>query len=146
VAHSIVEQLERSLEATLRVAEACPDDQRGFYPVPGCMTADEQIEHMAHNFDWVIEPIADTLGITCATDKPGPPLDHLEWSQRRFLDVLSEVPDVGWDRKISYPEGFGMSVARGALVMLEHDAHHRGQLIIYLHLLEVEVPKRWPRS
>ncbi len=146
MAHPIVEQLEHSLEATLRTAQACPADQRGFYPVPGCMTMGEQIAHIAHNFDWVIEPIAETLGIAAAADKPEEPLARLAWSQKRFINILLQVSDDDWSRTVEYPDGFRMPIARGALVMLEHDAHHRGQLIMYLHQLGITIPKRWPKS
>jgi hypothetical protein len=142
----IVDQLKLSMAATLRTAEAFPPEKFDYTPSVGCMAVGEMIDHIAANFDSVAEPIAQILDIVIASDKPEAPLEHLAWSNERFLGVLAQTPNDSWDREIKFPDGFVMTIANAALVMLEHDAHHRGQLITYSHLLGIHFPKRWPRS
>jgi uncharacterized damage-inducible protein DinB len=144
--HPIVDQLERSLEATRRIAEAFPSEKYDYTPSAGCMAVGEMIEHVATNFDWVIGPIAALLGINTAGNIPNTPVEHLGWSSRRFLDVLTQVPNDRWEDIVKYPDGFEMRIASAALVSLEHDVHHRGQLITYSHMLRLHLPKRWPKS
>jgi uncharacterized damage-inducible protein DinB len=135
--------LDKALNATLEVAQAFPDDKFDFWPAPNVRTVAEQIEHLAHNLEYVIAPIAATLGLS----EPGPtqsePIARLEQAVQRVRDVLGRVPNDGWMRSVEYPDGFSLSVLQGALAMLEHDAHHRGQLIVALRILEIEPPARW---
>jgi hypothetical protein len=140
---TVIDQLVLSFDGTLRIAKAFPAENYDYRPAPDCMTAGEQIEHLAHNLDFVIKPVAAALKIDVVTDQPDTPLERLTWSQKRFVEILSQVPDNEWKREIKYPQGFGLTIREGALLMLEHDGHHRGQLIIYLHLLGIEPPKRW---
>jgi hypothetical protein len=144
VAHSIVEYLETALHATLEVAGAFPADKYDFWPAPKMMAVGEQIEHLAENLECVIRPIAAMIGISSVShEHDDTPLPRLEQITTHVADVLAHLPEDAWQQEVSYPGDFVMTPHRAALVMLEHDAHHRGQLIVALRLLGIEPPRRW---
>lgn len=143
MAHPIAEHLERALRATVEVARAFPADKLDFWPAANTMTVGEQIEHVALNLDYAIAPIATTLAIPDAVCPVDGPVAHLTVAVQRVNEILSQIVDDDWAREISLPDGFRMTVMQSALVMLEHDAHHRGQLIVDLRLLGINPPKRW---
>src|SRR3972149_10991553 len=143
VAHPIVDYLETALHATLEVVGAFPADKYDFWPAPGMMAVGEQIEHLAENLEAVIGPIASLAGLTrVSDDHAAGPLSRLEQLTTHVGEVLAHLPDDAWQQEVSYPGDFVMTPHRAALVMLEHDAHHRGQLIVALRLLGIEPPRR----
>lgn len=143
---TIAETLEGALGSTLEIARAFPDDKLDFWPAPNMMTVAEQIEHLAHNLEYVIEPVARLYDLPDASGQPGELVPRLSRAIARVNAVLAAVPDDNWMREVSYPDDFTMSILRAALVMLEHDAHHRGQLIVALRILDIDPPKRWQNS
>lgn len=140
---TIAETLERALGSTLEIARAFPDDKLDFWPAPNMRTVAEQIEHLAHNLEYVVEPVARLYDLVFETSQSSDPVTHLERSVRRVNAVMAAVPDDDWLREAEYPDDFAMSILKAALVMLEHDAHHRGQLIVALRILGIDPPKRW---
>jgi uncharacterized damage-inducible protein DinB len=144
VSHPIAEYLEKALDATVEVARAFPADKYDFWPAPKSMAVGEQIEHLADNLKYMIEPIAAQAAIARAPEAPADdPLSRLERVTARIGEVLAHLPEDAWQQTMSYPGDFTMTPARAALVMLEHDAHHRGQLIVALRLLGIDPPRRW---
>jgi uncharacterized damage-inducible protein DinB len=71
------------------------------------------------------------------------PRERLANSIAQVLDVFRKVGTEGWDTPVVMPGDHTMSIRKVALVLLEHDAHHRGQLIVMLRLLGIDPPKRW---
>lgn len=140
------ELLYRALGATLTVAKALPATAFDTRPAPGMMTVGEIIDHIATDLDYVVEPIASWLQLPSPMTVPKDPVSHLEHANARVREILDKVPYEEWLTDISYPNGLTMSVVRAALVMLEHDAHHRGQLIVVLRSLDIDPPKRWADS
>ena len=142
----ISETLGRALEATLAIARAFPEDRLDFWPAPNMMTVGEQIEHLSHNLESVVEPVAVLLNQDTASPSPSEPVARLERAIRQVNDIMATVPESDWLREAEYPGDFSMSILRAALVILEHDAHHRGQLIVALRMLDIDPPKRWKDS
>jgi len=108
------------------------------------MSVGEQIEHIAFNVEYMVEPIAMHVGIPRAADTTAAELlSRLAANAVRAGEVLSQLSPDQWQQATPYPAGFTMTPLRAALVLLEHDAHHRGQLIVALRLLGIDPPKRW---
>jgi len=143
---AISETLERALGATLDIVHAFPEDKLDFWPAPNMMTVGEQIEHLAHNLEHVLEPVGVLLNQAAGPPVPSGPIPRLERAVHRVNEVMTAIPDGDWLRVADYPGGFSMSILRAALVMLEHDAHHRGQLIVALRMLDIDPPRRWKNS
>ena len=144
MANPIAVYIERSLGATLDVVRAFPEEHHSFWPAPKTMTVAEQIEHLAHNLEYVIAPIPAALGMSVETvSADDGPVARLDKAVQNVRDVLGRIDDSDWEQDISYPGGFSMNVMQAALTILEHDAHHRGQLIVALRTLDIEPPRRW---
>jgi len=143
----IADYLVKALDATLDVARAFPLDKYDFWPTPESMTIGEQITHLADTLDYVIKPIADRTGLRPPLEEIADgPISQLERMTAHVGQVLAQLNGDDWTRIVEYPDGFAMTPERAALVMLEHDAHHRGQLIVALRLLGIGPPKRWKES
>jgi len=143
---TIAETLEQALGATLEVAGAFPDDKLDFWPSPNMKTVTEQIEHLAHNLEYVIEPVARLFDHSAEVSQSSEPIPRLKRAVACVNAVMGAVPDSDWLREVRYPDDLTLTVLKAALVMLEHDAHHRGQLIVALRILDIEPPKRWQSS
>lgn len=139
-----VEYLAKALGATVEIARAFPADKYDFWAAPQSMPVGEQIGHLAINNEYFIAPVAEMLRDTPPPDNSAlDPIVRLERSVSRMTDVLIRVPDDAWNRPLVYPDGYQMTPSRVVLTALEHDAHHRGQLVVALRLLEIDPPKRW---
>lgn len=147
MSHPIPEYLERALEATVEVACAFPADKYDFWPTPQSMTVGEQITHLADTLDYIIRPIAARIAFELDPDDVADgPVSRLERMTTLVGEVLARLSEDNWEQVVEYPDGFAMTPQRAALVMLEHDAHHRGQLIVALRLLGIDPPRRWPQE
>ncbi len=143
---TIAETLERALGSTLEIVRAFPDDKLDFWPSPNMKTVTEQIEHLAHNLEYVVEPVAALCDHAAETSQSSDPVPRLERAVTRVNAVMAAVPEDDWLHDVEYPDGYRMNILQAALVMLEHDAHHRGQLIVALRILGIDPPKRWQSS
>ncbi len=56
------------------------------------------------------------------------------------VDIFSSLNDEDWNRKNPTPAGAPVTAWKWLRSMLEHEIHHRGQIYIYLSLLEVAAP------
>lgn len=146
MAHPIAEHLERALRATVEVARAFPADKLDFWPAANAMTVGEQIDHLTLNLDHMIAPVARLYATQLVIDIGDDPVARLTQAVSRVNDVLCLVRERDWEVEADLPEGDGRSVIQTALIMLEHTAHHRGQLIIALRLLGIDPPPTWPLS
>jgi uncharacterized damage-inducible protein DinB len=144
VTRETVEYLARALDATVAVAQTFPADGYDFWPTPESMTVGEQIDHMADCVQEFFTPMAGKIG------RPLPAIESADTPANRLAsvaawanEVLCQMPEETWTELFRYPDGYEMTPLRAVLTAIEHDAHHRGQLIVALRLLGIEPPKRW---
>ncbi len=145
-----VQELEQEAQATRRVLERVPAGQLGWKPHEKSMSLGQLALHVASLPGNVSEILRET------------PYQVPEFNQAAAGDVAELLPTLdesvskaksaleGWDEAAmgapwTLQDGDRelMSVPRGALVrslMLNHWYHHRGQLGVYLRLLNVPVP------
>lgn len=145
-----IDELTREAETTRRVLERVPQDKLGWKPHVKSMSLGQLALHVAQTPGTVAQLITET---ECEVPQFTQPeaksraelltaLDHsvstakaklegwddagmmTEWKLRRGSKTLMALPRVGMVRSI----------------MLNHWYHHRGQLLVYLRLLDVPVP------
>ena len=147
---------EEMFSRTMKVATLCPRDKLMWTPVPDALTLGQLLRHMhrsEHNrmrlFNGLIEPamyyvlrhgdgeakdLKATLGDVADLDVE---LKALREAHRYTLQTLGGLSD---DDLIQITDWGGKR--RTALefffLMLEHEAHHRGQVAMYLRHLGVE--------
>jgi uncharacterized damage-inducible protein DinB len=156
IAESLVAELEREGKSTERILDRVPQDRLEWRPHPKSMSLGELAWHIA------ILPANAVKGLRegkreVGTSRPGP-REGTEFvaTFRRNLDelkaVLLSTPDEvllterfafvrNSEPVVSFPKlGFIRTV------MMNHSIHHRGQLTVYLRLLDVPVPAMYGTS
>jgi len=67
-------------------------------------------------------------------------LAHFHAMHQETHSILSELSDNDLNRKCITPAGTPVSLWRWLMAMTEHEIHHRGQLYLYLNMLQVITP------
>ncbi|HXJ16612.1 MAG TPA: DinB family protein [Candidatus Polarisedimenticolia bacterium] len=120
---------------------AFPDEALGFRPSPKSRTVLEQMEHQVQSEGrWM----STMLGIDTGDPNPAEKLkrayvEKYRADAARRLAILRAEPDSWWGEPASF---FDVTRSRAWIFTrrINHSAHHRGQLIVYLRLLGVPVP------
>ncbi len=145
-------ELDQEAEATLRVLQRVPRERFAWRPHPRSMTLGELALHVARipadfsrilNADGVDFADVDFAGEgpTAATDLAAELAASLETARRWLAGLDAGRATATWTARAGGQ--FLFAVPRLALVrslMFNHLYHHRGQLCLYLRLLEVPVP------
>jgi uncharacterized damage-inducible protein DinB len=158
VAQPYISELEQEAKSTRRVLERVPADRLDWQPHPKSMTLGQLALHVA-SIPGSIARLGRLDGLDAATanftpaspqsaEELVPALEAAVTEARSFLSDLSdEAASAPW--RLSAGEREVFTVPRLGLVrtiMLNHWYHHRGQLTVYLRLLDVPVPAVYGRS
>jgi uncharacterized damage-inducible protein DinB len=151
-AHTLVAELEREAASTRRVLERVPADRLEWQPHPKSMKLGQLALHIA-TLPGSFARMGRLDGFDAAKAKFTPPspagteeiLSALETSIADARSFLSELDDEAaaapWRFSMGDRELF--TVPRLELLrtlLFNHWYHHRGQLTVYLRLLDVQVP------
>ncbi|HEV3141038.1 MAG TPA: DinB family protein [Vicinamibacterales bacterium] len=146
----LIAEFENEAKTTRRVLERVPNDKLTWRPHPKSMTIGHLALHVAASpgviADWAAK------GVTEFTGQPGPdPATAAEIvaahdkSCAIVKSILEKLGDEGlqgmWEAKAGGKTL--MAMPKAALVralVLNHWYHHRGQLSVYLRLIDVPVP------
>lgn len=149
---AFLQEYENEAKTTRRVLERVPQDKLTWKPHPKSMSLGYLAMHVAHAqgfcASWTLK---DTFDFSDRSDAPGEPstvaqiLAAHDKSVETVKQTLTKVGDAGlqqmWEGKmggqtiITMPKAV---VIRN--IVLNHVYHHRGQLSVYLRLLDVPVP------
>jgi len=141
---AFLEKWENSKNYLIEIAEAMPEDVYDFKPTERQMSFKEQLLHIKGNMEW--------LSTTYFTD--------LKYEKSESLMVMTKVETIielekGFDRVIKIIEKTADEDLKETVeffagpksklqilnLMQDHVTHHRGQLIVYLNLNEINPPK-----
>jgi uncharacterized damage-inducible protein DinB len=145
-------EIEQEAATTRRVLERVPADKLTWKPHPRSMTLGQLAMHVA-TIPGDISRIAqvDDFEVNPANFNPPVPknseeilaaLDASVHTAQEYLCAVTESRALGtWRAKANGKEVMAMPrVAMLRSIMLNHWYHHRGQLSVYLRLLEIPVP------
>ncbi len=143
---------EETFMRTMRVAPLCPRDKLMWAPSPGALTLGQILRHMhraelnrmkvmngeittkdyyrLRHGDSTLEA---TLGEVTDLDEE---LNAMRVAHAYTLETLKKMADADLEKLAPWGKG-EVSRLASILLMVEHDAHHRGQLATYLRLLGV---------
>jgi uncharacterized damage-inducible protein DinB len=155
----LLSEMQEEAATTRRVLERVPSDKLSWKPHPKSMSLGELAFHIANvpgTLPKILQP--DEFRPSPAAFIPASPkgvdeiLATFEQGTRvaeKFLSEMDEGTALGtW--RVKAPDGREiLCVPRAAAVrsiMLNHSYHHRGQLSVYLRLLDVPVPVIYGRS
>lgn len=150
MAGPLIDELTREAETTRRVLERVPEDKLSWKPHAKSMSLGQLALHVAQTPGGVAEFISQPEREAPDFGRPEPAsrqelLSALEESVATAKAKLSSWGDAGLMAEWKMKRGGDtlMALPRIGMVrsiMLNHWYHHRGQLVVYLRLLNVPVP------
>ena len=147
---TILLELEDEAKRTRRVLERLPEDQLGWKPHPRSLSLGQLAIHVAVSQGKLAKVATEDVHQFCPSPFPEAKnrkeiLDTFAESTAQARDILAKMDDATlmatWTGQMNGKTL--MSVPRLGFVrtvMLNHIYHHRGQLSVYLRLLNVAVP------
>ena len=143
-------ELEQEAQATHRILERVPAQRLDWTPHPKSMSLGQLAMHIANLPGAIAEVSRDSFDVNTVIPRPTATsteqvLQTLSGSLARARAILEATDDADllapW--RMMKGEEVIFAITRGELlrsVMLNHWYHHRGQLAVYLRLLDVAVP------
>jgi uncharacterized damage-inducible protein DinB len=148
---TLLAELEQEATTTRRVLDRVPQEHLGWKPHPKSMSLGQLALHIA-TVPGNVAQLASELTIpdppafqqaeAASVSELGPALTASLAQARRLLGGLDDAAMGATWRLLSNGQEL-MAMPRVALlraIMLNHWYHHRGQLVVYLRLLDVPVP------
>ena len=131
---------------TVALAATIPNERVDWSPGCGAMTIGDTLRHLAVTERWLFVEVAraGTSGYVSHGRALGSSLPGiLELLNRNHVDstaILDGFGEDDWQRSIVTPAGATMSAWKWLRAMVEHEAHHRGQLYLMLRLCGIATP------
>jgi uncharacterized damage-inducible protein DinB len=148
---ALIQEFDQECKTTRRVLERVPSDKMGWKPHAKSMSLGQLAMHVAsapaYITGWALQDATEmTGGGTPEAASTADVLAAHDAGVTKTKETLSKIGDAGlgamWTMKM--PDGTTvMTMPKGALVRsiaFNHVYHHRGQLSVYLRLLDVPVP------
>ena len=149
IADRLLPEFEQEMTVTRRVIERVPDDTPDWKPHPKSFS----LAHLAQLVSWMPGWIAQTLTETSldltkgggySVEKTDTLLTMFDENVRAARAAIQKSKDEDYDVKWSLTMGDKVlfTQPRGDVVRqhISHLSHHRGQLTVYLRMLDVPVP------
>jgi len=120
---------------------AFPDSKLEFRPAPKSRSVLEQFEHQVQSEGRWMKMM---LGLD--TGDPNPPqrtkqafIEKYRGDAQKRLAMMRQKPEAWWEEPTAF---FDVTRSRAWVMTrrMTHSSHHRGQLIVYLRLLDIRVP------
>ena len=130
-------------EYTLEFAQAMPEDYYGYTPTKVEMTYREQLKHIAGNMVWLCSSYLDGEKTTIDPTKTGNSKKEvsvmLEKAFGYASQTIASLTEQDLEETVDFFAG-KMTKRRILLLLTDHVTHHRGQLVVYLRLNNIEPP------
>lgn len=141
---AFLEKWENSKHYLIAAAEAMPEEDYDFKPTERQRSFKEQLLHISGNINWL------STSYFSKTEYIKPPVDT-SLSKAEILVQLSEVfnkasftvkstPDDELSTTVDFFAGI-KSKLQILNLLQDHVTHHRGQLVVYLNLKNIEPPQ-----
>src|SRR5512142_1280052 len=137
----LLDTYETEILKIVTIWEAFPESKMNFRPAPKSRTVLEQYEHQVQSEGkWM------TAMMGLNTGDPNPAqrtkqgfLEKYRADAEKRLAMMHEKPESWWEEPTAFLD-VTRSRARIMTRRMTHSSHHRGQLIIYLRVLDIKVP------
>ncbi|MCP5117448.1 MAG: DinB family protein [bacterium] len=157
IVDSILTELEREAVITRRVLERIPEDKLGWKPHEKSFSVGDLAWHIALTPGQSAELAKPDVFVMTSFEQPATPeskgeiLDAFASNIEEAKQYLDTLDDAGagaeWKIIVNGKELVAMPrVEFLRTIMMNHTYHHRGQLSVYLRLLDVPVPSIYGRS
>jgi uncharacterized damage-inducible protein DinB len=133
-------------ERTMRVARCVPADKIDWSYAAGKFTLGDLLRHIAVTERFMFAE--NIQGHTSRYTKHGKELadgkaDVLAFMERlhaESMEIFAKLTDSDLQKKCQNPGGMEITVWKWLRSMAEHEIHHRGQIYLYLGMLDVPTP------
>ena len=150
---AFIQEFDQEAATTRRVLERVPQDRLTWKPHPKSMSLGTLALHVASSpafiAEWAVQDKIEMSGSMEESPEPKTTAEILaahDEGVKKTKDALTAIGDAGMmkDWKLTTKEGatiMGMpKVALVRAIVMNHTYHHRGQLSVYLRLIDVPVP------
>jgi len=159
IAASILPHFDQIVAGTRQHLAAIPNDRLGWRPHDKSWTVGELGSHLANLPGWTMPTLTQDALDVAPVDGDGPPPQPEYGSSEEMVTVFDEVTaaaratiegmtDEGlmgmWTMLVGGEERFSMpkiAVLQGFI--MDHLVHHRGQLTVYLRMLDIPVQQTY---
>lgn len=142
----LVRYFDRVRERTMRVVACIPPEKVNWTYREGKFTFGDLMRHLAAIERWMFaENIAGRPsrypghGRELA-DGYQAAVDYMRRMHVEAMEIFEALTDADLDRKCMTPGGAELAVRKWFRSMIEHESHHRGQLYLYLGILDIPTP------
>ena len=144
---SFIDYYGKIRERTKRLIAVVPPEHIDFAYKPGKFTIGDQIRHIAAIERYMY---GETIsGRRSAYQGCGKELAdgyenimvYFNEMHRQTLEMISSLSDEDLNRKCLTPANSEISIWKWLRAMIEHEIHHRGELYVYLNLLDIKTPQ-----
>jgi len=141
-----LDYLDKVQQRTMRVVPCIPPDKLDWSYRDGKFTLGDLVRHMGaierYMFGETIQgkpsryrgcgkELADGLDDV---------IKFKETMHRETVEIIRQLGEEGLNRKCTTPDGASITVWKWLRLMVEHEIHHRGQIYLYLGILNVPTP------
>ena len=141
---AFLEKWDNSKAYLLAVAEAMPDSLYNYKPTDRQMSFKEQLMHIKGNMDWLSTTYFTELEFEKKkTPPPNTKKETIALIQAAFTATSKRIKnsaESSLQEEVSFFAG-PKSKLQILNLLQDHVTHHRGQLIVYLNLNEIEPPR-----
>ena len=138
------EKWRNATEYTLEIAELMPEEKYDYQPMEGVRTFREQLMHMMGNMVWLSSSYLSDQKFTQDLKKK-------DYTKAEIIQLLRDATTFAakaaeqlkleqLEEKVDFFAG-PMSKRQILTLMNDHLTHHRGQIIVYLRLNEIQPPR-----
>lgn len=146
VINEIAPYFSRVRERTMRVVECIPPDRVDWTYKEGKFTLGDLMRHLAAVERWMFAENA----LQRPSRYPGhgkelaDGYDHIVAYMRAMHDesmpIFSALTDAQLEQRCMTPGGVELRIGKWLRSMIEHEIHHRGQIYLYLAMLDIPTP------
>jgi uncharacterized damage-inducible protein DinB len=133
-------------ERTVRVARCVPPDKIDWSYAPGKFTLGDLLRHIAvaERYMFAENARGNPSRYTSHDKELADSLENIlalmEKLHAESMEIFSRFTEQDLQRKCKTPGGAEIRVGNWLRAMVEHEAHHRGQIYLYLGILGVPTP------
>jgi uncharacterized damage-inducible protein DinB len=142
----LVSYIDRIRERTMRVVACVPPERIEWTYKEGKFTFGDTMRHLASIERWMfvenaaLRPSRYPGHGRDLADGYGAVVDYMNRMHAESMAILGALSDEDLERKTRTPGGAELKVSKWLRAMVEHEAHHRGQLYMYCGLLDLPTP------
>lgn len=143
VAETMGRQIQQEWMTTVKVIEAIPEERKDWKPAPDSRSAWELAVHICRSDVWFLNGILTGDFSRGPQEPPAPTVRELaDWYKHEMPMLLERVLALPPSALATVVDFYGMKLPNAHFLVWQatHNAHHRGQLSVYLRPMGARVP------